>query len=350
MPRRRSSSGALVRICTGSLLRPSSVASTKRTCPKGYHRPSVIVALRLNSLLLIRFLRPSHRRFHCRHFNAFSCRTDSFECIKSVEGLYFFTPPYPLSPRKKTPPSPLATKWKPSRKSGASCCVTAAKPLQLLTAQDITAVIHRHRIHIPRLLSITHICGMGPFTAPCRDSGGSLKSGAGDMGVIVPQYSDASGIYDASNQIEWRAAVSFAFYLPKEPGSQHPASCSDKFFAFCNPQPLSPTQTPRPTHRGIKNCAKLSAFCTFSSLIISGWCSLTQGAKKKLGGWGVFEKWDGGMRKSAGTAMKKSRDWGLKNGSLGASNDNNERAWKMLVEWMAKMAKAKRSAHLRRNK
>jgi len=48
--------------------------------------------------------------------------------------------------------------------------------------------------------------------------------------------------------------------------------------------------------------------------------------KKKLGGWGVFEKWDGGMRKSAGTAMKKSRDWGLKNGSLGASNDNNERA------------------------
>jgi len=135
------------------------------------------------------------------------------------------------------------------------------------------------------------------------------------MGVIVPQYSDASGIYDASNQIEWRAAVSFAFYLPKEPAASIRLLAVINFFAFSKPQSQPPTTNPCPTV-GIKNCAKLSAFCTFSSLIINGCCSLTLGEKKSTG----LEKLpagNGGGGKISRKAMEKSRDWGPKEWQFG---------------------------------
>lgn len=197
---------------------------------------------------------------------------------------------------------------KPSqeRKSGASCCcVTAAKPLQLLTAQDITAVIHRHRIHIPWLLSITHICSgcTGQGAGVLQDQRDAPFGGRGGwrwVGGIVPQYSDASGIYDASNQIEWRAAVSFVFYLPKEPQSGSSLRlvlflflalilCSDKFFCVL----LASCAPPSPSPIGIKNCAKLSAFCTFSSLIINGCCSLTWGTNEEGAGAGAGRRGGG---------------------------------------------------------
>jgi len=67
---------------------------------------------------------------------------------------------------------------------------------------------------------------------------------------VAPQYSDASGIYDASNQIEWRVAVSFRLLFAQTEDDafclQCALTCSDKFMHFFMllPAPLLPYSTP----------------------------------------------------------------------------------------------------------
>jgi len=99
------------------------------------------------------------------------------------------------------------------------------------------------------------------------------------MGVIVPQYSDASGIYDASNQIEWRAAVSFAFYLPKEPAASIRLLAVINFFAFSKPPVPAPYNEPIPNRWHKKLCETFSflhIFVAYHQRLLQ----LNAGAKK----------------------------------------------------------------------
>lgn len=135
-----------------------------------------------------------------------------FECIKEpqLRSCYSY---------QRAPFRPAQSRLASLRLPSCCCCVTAS------LHQCGTGYYRRHSQRdgagrpLRRCLGYSRI----PWHAHVPQGGGrsllalrvllSMALTAAAAAAVAPQYSDASGIYDASNQIEWRVAVSFAFYL-----------------------------------------------------------------------------------------------------------------------------------------